>query len=69
MQPSTHVTHMPLNGLMLPGVRFLDPVAADLLILVIAMTASSFFRFPIPRQAHQSAATAAVLVRTQKKRR
>src|SRR5450759_2746851 len=39
MQPSTHVTHMPLNGLMLPGVRFLDPVAADLLILVIAMPA------------------------------
>jgi hypothetical protein len=43
MHPSTHVAHMPLNGLTLSGVRFLVRVAADLFTLVIAICVYSSF--------------------------
>jgi len=38
MQPSTHVTHMPLKGLIDPSVRFFVSVAALRLSLVNDMT-------------------------------
>jgi hypothetical protein len=46
MQPSTQVTHIPLNGLMEPSVLFLVNVAALRLSFVYAMITSSFPQYP-----------------------